>query len=73
MPLYDYKCASHGLFHELVPLRESGDSHACPTCGTLSPRVLMVAPQLLMMDASKRNALARNEKAAHEPRHTQTF
>lgn len=69
MPLYDYKCAAHGLFHELVPLRESGDVHACPTCGTLSPRVLMVAPQLLMMDATKRNAFARNEKAAHEPRH----
>lgn len=69
MPLYDYKCAAHGLFHELVPVLESGEACACPACGTLSPRVLLVAPQLLMMDPTKRAALARNEKAAHEPRH----
>ncbi|WP_081193422.1 zinc ribbon domain-containing protein [Halomonas sp. KM007] len=69
MPLYDFKCPRHGLFHELVPIRASGDAHACPECGELSPRVLLIPPQLLMMDPARRNAMARNEKAAHEPRH----
>lgn len=69
MPLYDYKCSTHGLFHQLVPLQASGNAHACPHCGALSPRVLLVPPQLLTMDPARRNAFARNEKAAHEPRH----
>ncbi|PMR75754.1 FmdB family zinc ribbon protein [Billgrantia endophytica] len=69
MPLYDYKCADHGLFHELVPISAAGETCPCPRCGLLSPRVVLVAPSVLAMAPEKRQALARNERAAHEPRH----
>lgn len=69
MPLYDYKCPQHGLFHELVAMDNAGESHACPHCATLSPRVLLVAPTLLDMSPVKRQAIERNERARHEPRH----
>ena len=36
MPLYDYKCAEHGLFHDLVPMQASGECAPCPSCGALS-------------------------------------
>ena len=68
MPLYDYKCVDHGLFHDLVPMQASGECAMCPTCGALSPRVIMVPPEMLDMAPEKRQAIARNEKAMHEPR-----
>ena len=68
MPLYDYKCVEHGLFHDLVPMQASGDCAMCPTCGALSARVIMVPPEVLDMAPEKRQAIARNEKAMHEPR-----
>ena len=69
MPLYDYKCTEHGLFHDLVPMQASGECAPCPTCGALSARVIMVPPEVLDMAPAKRQAMARNEQAAHEPRH----
>lgn len=69
MPLYDYKCTEHGLFHDLVPMQASGECAPCPTCGVLSARVIMVPPEVLDMAPAKRQAMARNEQAAHEPRH----
>lgn len=68
MPLYDYKCADHGLFHELIPMQVSGGSCPCPSCGAESPRVVLVAPQILAMAPEKKRAIATNEQAAHEPR-----
>lgn len=68
MPLYDYKCQEHGLFHALVPMSAAGGSGACPHCGALSPRVVVLAPALLDMAPDKRRAMRRNECAAHEPR-----
>jgi putative FmdB family regulatory protein len=69
MPLYDYKCTEHGLFHDLVPMQASGECAPCPSCGALSARVIMVPPEVLDMAPAKRQAMARNEQAAHEPRH----
>jgi putative FmdB family regulatory protein len=68
MPLYDYKCSEHGLFHDLVPMQASGECAPCPTCGALSARVIMVAPEVLDMAPERRQAFERNEKAVHEPR-----
>ncbi|WP_027348624.1 zinc ribbon domain-containing protein [Halotalea alkalilenta] len=68
MPLYDYKCVDHGLFHALVPVSASGERHPCPGCGLASPRVILLAPSVLAMAPEKRRAIARNERAAHEPR-----
>ncbi|GAA3947265.1 FmdB family zinc ribbon protein [Allohahella marinimesophila] len=67
MPLYDYKCAQHGVFHELATMAEAGMPCRCPQCSELSPRIIMIPPQVLAMAEEKRKAMARNEKAAHEP------
>ncbi|MGV8835886.1 zinc ribbon domain-containing protein, partial [Cellvibrio sp.] len=44
MPVYDYKCADHGLFYELASMDDSSKPAACPNCAKLSERVIMVAP-----------------------------
>ncbi|MES2825450.1 MAG: zinc ribbon domain-containing protein [Pseudomonadota bacterium] len=67
MPVYDYKCTTHGLFYELAAMDESGKPCACPTCGQTSARVIMLAPEFLSMKSENRKAHARNEKATHEP------
>ena len=67
MPVYDYKCKDHGIFYELATMEESGNPSLCPTCGLMSPRIIMVAPEILDMSPEKRKAEATNEKAQHEP------
>ncbi|WP_320836579.1 zinc ribbon domain-containing protein [Zhongshania sp.] len=67
MPVYDYKCQDHGLFHELASMAESALPCACPQCGELSARVIMIPPEVLAMAPAKRQAMARNEKALHQP------
>ena len=40
MPLMEYRCPVHGAFTELVSHRtDHYKSHACPECGSDSPRV----------------------------------
>ncbi|MFC2991368.1 zinc ribbon domain-containing protein [Halomonas tibetensis] len=68
MPLYDYKCSEHGLFHELATLAESAEPKSCPTCGTLSARVILLSPALRAMDSATRDAMDRNERSQYEPR-----
>ena len=67
MPLYDYKCLDHGIFSELATIEQAHSPCACPTCGTLSGRIVMLPPEILNMDPAKRKAFATNEKARHEP------
>ncbi len=67
MPVYDYKCADHGLFYELASTEDSAKPMPCPHCQTLSARVIMVAPEFLSMNAENRQAHARNEQAMHAP------
>ena len=67
MPVYDYKCTTHGLFHELNTMEASSQPCACPTCGSLSARVIMFAPEFLDMKQENRAAHSRNEKAMNEP------
>lgn len=67
MPVYDYKCAKHGLFSQLATMEKSGEPNGCPTCGALSPRVILLPPEILDMAPARRQAFARNEKACHEP------
>lgn len=67
MPVYDYKCTTHGLFYELNTMDDSSKPCACPTCGVLSARVIMIAPEFLSMKKENREAHARNEKAMNEP------
>lgn len=67
MPVYDYKCAEHGLFHELASMDDAALPAPCPQCQQASPRVIMIAPQIVDMAPEKRQAHSRNERAAHEP------
>ena len=68
MPLYDYKCREHGLFHELAMVSEAGQPRACPQCGTLSAQVIVLPPELRSLDPALRDAMDRNERSRHEPR-----
>ncbi|WP_017446821.1 zinc ribbon domain-containing protein [Gayadomonas joobiniege] len=67
MPLYDYKCAQHGVFQEMVPLAKGHEPCACPRCGKLCAKVILIPPQVLEMAPNKRKAAEKNEKASHEP------
>lgn len=67
MPLYDYKCVEHGLFHELAAMDDSASAQPCPTCGVDSGRIIMLAPELLLMSEHKRAAHSTNERSSHEP------
>ncbi len=67
MPMYDYKCKDHGVFHDLVAMEQSGDAKACPTCKTLCARIIMIPPEVLKMSPLKRKEAEHNEKAKHEP------
>lgn len=67
MPVYDYKCQTHGVFHELATMEDRQKPCACPQCGAPSARIIMIPPQFLDMDKDKRQAYAANEKAQHEP------
>lgn len=67
MPLYDYKCATHGVFQELVPVDAYDQPCECPQCGALSARVILLPPEFLSMAAERRKAFETNERARHEP------
>lgn len=67
MPVYDYKCVQHGVFYELATMADSNLPCPCPQCTTPSPRIIMLAPQLLAMAPARRQAFATNEKAQHQP------
>ena len=70
MPIYDYKCREHGVFNELATLDEFEKPAPCPACGTPSPRVIVLAPRLLDMPEERRIAHSHNERARHEPIHS---
>jgi len=67
MPVYDYRCREHGVFYQLQTLENHAQPAACPTCAQPSARIIMIAPDLLLMDSSRRNAFATNEKSRHQP------
>lgn len=67
MPVYDYKCRDHGLFHDLASMDQAAQPCACPQCGKLSARVIMIPPEVLAMSPAKRKAMTRNENAVHQP------
>jgi putative FmdB family regulatory protein len=67
VPVYDYKCAEHGLFYELAPVAEASQPCACPVCGTLSARIIIMAPFMNDMSETNRKAHTQNEKSRHQP------
>ena len=67
MPVYDYKCNTHGVFHELATLDDHAKPCPCPQCGALSGRVIMIPPEFLNLDTDRRNAFETNERSQHAP------
>ncbi|GAA6133913.1 zinc ribbon domain-containing protein [Oceaniserpentilla sp. 4NH20-0058] len=67
MPLYDYKCPKHGVFHELQAMDKSALPCKCPQCGTVSARIIMISPDIIKMAPNQKKAMEKNEKALHEP------
>ena len=65
MPVYDYKCPEHGLFHGLAEMSKSGEPGQCPQCGKLSARVIMIPPEVLAMAPGQKKAMDKNEEAKH--------
>lgn len=67
MPLYDYKCQDHGLFHALATMDEFDKPQPCPQCGVMSAKVILLPSHLFKVDDRERKARDRNEKAMHSP------
>ncbi|MGR9085958.1 MAG: FmdB family zinc ribbon protein [Gammaproteobacteria bacterium] len=67
MPVYDYKCPTHGVFYELASLADSAKPCACPNCGQLSARIILIPPGIFKMARDAKRAHEVNEKSRHEP------
>jgi putative FmdB family regulatory protein len=67
MPLYEYECMTHGVFHALRPMAEYQSPQACPCCGEQATRVVATAINLSHVTATNRKAHERNERSAHAP------
>ncbi|AEF53630.1 FmdB family zinc ribbon protein [Marinomonas posidonica] len=67
MPIYDFKCAEHGLFHELVSMDKAGEAFPCPKCQASCAPVILVAPTALSMSPAARQSAETNEAARHQP------
>ncbi len=68
MPIYDYDCAACGPFSDFRPMADYDKPAPCDTCGAPSPRAILSAPALAMMDGGARQGMAINELSRHEPR-----
>jgi putative FmdB family regulatory protein len=73
MPTYDYACGACGGFDAIRALALRNEPAACPDCGGASPRVLVSAPRLALMDSGTRSAVQTNERAQHEPRRSAEY
>lgn len=67
MPVYEYECATCGVFPEFRSMDERDIPVPCAICDTAAPRIIS-APNLSVMHPLQRMAAARNEKSQHEPR-----
>lgn len=72
MPVYDYKCAQHGLFFELASMDNHAEPAPCPQCSAVSARIIIMSPAIQDMAKDKKQAIERNEAAQHEPQHSTT-
>lgn len=73
MPSYDYACPTCGGFDAIRTLAQRNEPVDCPDCGTASPRVLVSAPRLALLEGATRRALDVNERARHEPRSSRDY
>lgn len=67
MPIYSYRCDTHGEFAYLKTVSSRNEATYCPDCNQLSVRAI-TAPNLSVMSDTNRKAWQRNEKSMHEPK-----
>lgn len=68
MPIYEYRCETHGTFTEMRPMAEYADPCPCPDCGKIAPRVMLTVPRLGLLEVGQRRAHETNERAADSPK-----
>lgn len=73
MPTYDYLCPQCGPFEALRRLADRDVPAPCPACKALSARAWLSAPMLADMPAERRQAMATNERAQHEPKRSGSY
>lgn len=66
MPIYEFSCRRCGTFSLLRTMAQRDAPAVCPTCRQAAARQV-TAPNLSLMPAVTRTAMARNEKSRHEP------
>jgi putative FmdB family regulatory protein len=67
MPVYDYHCVSCGDFQDFRTIEDRNAPASCPNCAATARR-LILAPNLALMNPSRRHAFATNERSRHEPK-----
>lgn len=70
MPTYNYACPQCGGFDAFRTMATRNEPAACPECNGASPRVFASTPHLALMEGGTRRAMAANERARHEPKHS---
>jgi len=73
MPTYDYACAGCGGFDAIRATHRRDEPAECPACGGAAPRVFVAAPRLALLASETREAIATNERARHEPKHSSGY
>lgn len=72
MAIYEYVCEAHGAFEAVRPMADFAAPCPCPTCGAVSPRVMLTPPRLGATDRGSMRAHATNEQAADSPKRLST-
>jgi putative FmdB family regulatory protein len=67
MPMYEYECATHGVFEALRSIRDAASPDVCPDCGDSARRILSAAHGC-EVSRGERVARDRNERSSHEPK-----
>ena len=68
MPIYEFECPTHGVFHALRPMAQHSEPCPCPDCDAPARRVLLTAPALSGMDRGRYQAHEVNERSADSPK-----
>lgn len=68
MPVYEYRCLTHGAFEALRPMADFADPCPCPDCSAPAARVLLTAPRLAAWDRGRMKAHGVNERSSNEPK-----
>ncbi len=67
MPVYEFECATCGVFPDFRPIDSRDLPAMCGRCDSPAPRIIS-APNLAVMSPLQRMAATRNDRSQHEPR-----